>query len=95
MIVLVRGKPVTLTQETIAATRQWFADNSIACIAEAQLYVDTDGRQGFYVNDLASYVEWQEDLARQSLDGDGDHTFAFVQRAVAHQTGECIPLLSH
>jgi hypothetical protein len=94
MIVRVHGKPVTLTPETIQATRQWYAGNARQCITDARRYIETDGLEGDYVNDLAEYVRWRETSALDSLAGDSDHTFAFIQRAVALQTGECVALLS-
>ena len=77
----------TLTDETMQATRQWFADNSLACVADA--------RSGEHrVNDLESYCAWREQAARDSLAGKGDHSFAFLQRAYFIQTGESVPLFS-
>jgi hypothetical protein len=87
MIVHVHGQPVTLTPATIAATREWYAENGRACIAEAR-----DGTTR--VNDLESYVAWRKDGIAAALRGDDDHTFAFVQRAVALQTGRCVPMLA-
>ena len=94
MIVLVYDKPVTLTPETIAATRQWFIDNCRQCIAEAREYVETGGKSGTWVNDLDRYVAWREESIAYFEAGKGDRGLAFVQRAVALQTGECVPLLS-
>lgn len=91
---VVHGKSVTLTAETIAATRRWYADNCAACIAEARLYVETGGREGVRVNDLQSYVAWREQSAAEDLAGKGDSSFAFLQRAVAIQTGQCVPMLA-
>ena len=75
-----------LTPETIRATRQWFADNAHACIAEAQ-----SGE--VRVNDLPAYVEWCEQSAAAALRGDYDHSLTFRQRATYIQTGECPALL--
>lgn len=94
MIVHVHGLPVTLTAETIAATRAWYVDNARACIAEAREYVATNGARGTRVNDLDRYVEFRENSIRATEAGEADRTFAFIQRAVAHQTGECVPLLA-
>jgi hypothetical protein len=77
---------VALTQETIQQTRQWFADNSLACIAEA---VSGDVR----VNDLPSYIAWRNEQHAEALAGKHDHTFTFLQRAHTLQTGECIAML--
>lgn len=90
----VHGVPVVLTVETIRATRQWYADNAAACIAEAREYVETGGKSGTRVNNLESYVAWREQAAADSLAGKGDHTVAFIQRAYYIQTGESVPLLA-
>lgn len=75
------------TEETIFKTRQWFAGNSFACIAEA-----VSGK--VKVNDLARYIKDCEADAMSALNGEQDHTFAFLQRAHFIQTGESVPLLS-
>jgi len=77
---------MTLTPETIQATRQWFADNAAACIAEVEA-----GR--VWVNDPARYFAHQRQAAADSLAGKYDHTFTFLQRAHYIQTGECVPFL--
>ncbi len=77
---------VTLTSETILATRQWFADNDQACIDEA---VSGQVR----VNDLPSFIEWKKQSIADGLVGKWDHTFAFLQRAYFIQTGESVALL--
>lgn len=75
-----------LSNESVIATRQWFADNAKACIDEA---LSSDIR----VNDLESYIEWQRELATAAMLGYHDHTFTFRQRAWFIQTGECVALL--
>lgn len=87
MIIMVYGKPVTLTQATIDATRKWFADNSQACINEV-----LSGEQR--VNNPESYIAWRKEAIEQALRGDFDRSLAFIQRAVALQTGECVPILA-
>lgn len=86
MIVHVYGNPVTITSETITATRQWYADNALACIADAE-----SGEA--WVRDLSEYREWQTQQHSDALDGKWDHTFAFVQRAIFIQTGKSVPML--
>lgn len=76
-----------ITDETILATRQWYADNAQACIDEARSGATR-------VNDLERYCAWREQCIVDSLAGNGDHTLAFIQRALFIQTGECVPLLS-
>lgn len=75
-----------LTQETILITRQWFADNAQACIDQA-----VSGE--VFVNNLGDYIESQMQQIEDCLEGKWDHTFAFQQRAVYIQTGECHALL--
>lgn len=86
MNITVRGIPVTLTPETIEKTRQYYADNAKACIAEA---VSGEVR----VNDLPRYIIWCEQRAADSLAGKSDHTFTFIQMAWYIQSGECVGLL--
>jgi len=75
-----------LTQETIQATRHWFANNEIACIAEVK-----DG--AVTVNDPESYFVWCEQRAADSLAGKFDHTLSFRQAATFIQTGICHAIL--
>lgn len=87
MEALVRGKRIVITEQTILETRQHFADISARCIEDAK-----NGK--FHVNDLESFIEWQENLAIEALTGKDDHTVTFIQRALWIQTGESIPLLT-
>ena len=75
-----------MTDATRLATRQWYHDNAMACIAEAE-------SGAVYVNDLDEYREWRLQSAADALAGKGDHTFAFLQRAYCLETGECVALL--
>lgn len=79
-------KAVRLTPETIKATRQWFADNALACIAEAE-------SGSVFVNDPKSHREWCMQRHADALAGRSDHTLTFLQRAHWIQTGEMVPLL--
>lgn len=74
-------------QEAIQATRERFAQISRDCVTRAQ-----NGE--WRVNDLPSYVEWQNSLAQDAMDGKHDHTFTFRQYSHMLLTGECIPFLS-
>lgn len=75
-----------LTQESILAARQWFADNAAACIAEVK-----SGE--VRVNNPEKYFADQEQRAIDSLAGKYDHSLTFLQRAHYIQTGECPALL--
>jgi hypothetical protein len=78
---------IELTAKTIQLTREWFADNAQACIAEVK-------NGSVRVNDPESYFKWQSQMANESLLGEHDHTFTFAQRAYFIQTGECVSLFS-
>lgn len=83
---MARFNGTDLTPETMQATRQWFHDNAMACIEEAAERRET-------MNDYEGYVAWRRQAAQDSLDGKGDHTLAFLQRAYFMQTGESVALL--
>jgi hypothetical protein len=78
---------VAITPETMQKTRQWYADNAAACIAEAE-------SGAVWVNNLTEYRKWRQEQAARSLAGVDDHTFAFLQHAYFIQTGENIPLFA-
>jgi hypothetical protein len=78
---------VTLTPETIQATRQWYADNAQACIDEAE-------SGAVRVNDLPGYIAWRKESAADALAGKYDHSLSFLQRAYFIQTGQSVPILS-
>jgi len=78
---------IEITQETIQATREWFAENARACIAGAE-----SGE--YFVNDLSKYRKGKRRCEREALNGDYDYSLTFVQRALYIQTGECVPLLA-
>lgn len=73
--------------EHIEATRQWFADNALACIAEVE-----SGE--VKVNDPGAYFEWRRQERADALAGKFDHTFAFRQRAHQRLTGVCVPFFA-
>ena len=77
---------VALTNESIQATRRWFHDNALACIADVE-----DG--SIKVNDPEAYFAQQRRYAVEALEGKWDHTLAFLQHAHYIQTGECVALL--
>ena len=76
-----------LTDETIQATRQWFADNARACIEGV-----ASGK--YRVNDPIRYAEQHNKRIVDALSGAYDHSLAFQQRAVYIQTGQCFALLT-
>ena len=68
------------------APRQWAGDKGTTGSVAVGPYVR--------VNNLDSYVAWCEAAAQDSLDGKGDHTLTFIQRAYFIQTGHSVPLLA-
>jgi hypothetical protein len=80
---------VVLTEETIQATRQWFADNHQGCIGEVK-----NGQVTLpsHVNPEEYFAERRRKAA-ESLAGKWDHTLTFRQRATYIQTGECHAIL--
>ena len=85
-MIMSRFNGTQLTQETIVATRQHFADIDQACIDEVK-------SGAVRVNDPASYFAWCEQRAKDGMEGKHDHTLTFLQRAYWIQTGEMIALL--
>lgn len=69
-----------LTDENIQKTRQHFADNCDACIAEAKAGV-------FKVNDLATFIALCEASKAEWLSGANDRTLTARQHATWLQTG--------
>jgi hypothetical protein len=45
------------------------------------------------VNDIRTYIKWQQILKDDTLAGSYDHTLTFLQKAYWIQTGECVALL--
>lgn len=80
---------VVITQESIIACRQWFADNADACIREAE--DGTAPLASHYPVEL--YREKMAERKEAALAGEFDYTFTFMQRAQYMQTGECAALL--
>ena len=86
MEITVNHKPVTLTDETIAATRAWYIDNAEKCIKQAQ-----SGE--VRVNNLKEYVQGQTLRIVNMTAGCYDNTLGFIQMAYYIQTGESVALL--
>lgn len=87
MLIHIHNQPVTLTDETIDKTWQWFADHQRACAVAATL-------GEFRVNDLCGYVRECLDEAARYDRHEGRISLTFVQRAYFIQSGESVPLLS-
>ena len=80
---------VEITQQSIDACRQWFANNADACYQEAK-----DGKAPLASHyPLELYRQKMQERKEASLAGEYDHTSAFMQRAYYIQTGECVALL--
>ena len=85
--IVVHGEPVVITNDTIRATCEWYANNQQACINEAQ-----SGE--VKVNDLQSYIAECELLKQQYQSGDFTTGLWFWQRAYFIQSGCSVPMLS-
>jgi hypothetical protein len=84
----VTSKFESITANSIQLTRQWFANNALACIAEVE-----SGK--VRVNERDRYFANCRQRAADALAGKGDHTFAFRQRAYYIQTGKCLPFMTN
>lgn len=73
-------------EESIIATREWFAENARQCIKEAESGITR-------VNDLPTLIAWREKQIRCALSGEWDHTFTFRQHREYIHTGRCVPFL--
>jgi hypothetical protein len=90
IIVRIHGKPVTLTDATLDATWQWFANHERECARAAQA-------GEFRVNDLARYVEHcNQNAARYDAHNTEGRplSLTFIQRAYFIQSGESVPMLA-
>jgi len=75
-----------LTPETIEKTKEHFVDIYKKCIAQAKT-------GEMKVNDLESYIVWQEKNIAAIFEPKDSYSFTFVQRAYWLQTGQMIALL--
>lgn len=76
----------TITPELRQATREWFRDNALACIAEAE-----SGE--VRVNDLDEYRAWRLRCADEAMAGEYDRSLTFLQRASWIAGEPSVPLL--
>lgn len=86
--IIIHGKPVILTKQTLIDTCNWFADNSLKQIAEA-----TDPDTKWTVNDLASFAEQMTAQAQQYISANFVPSLTFWQRAYFLQSGESVAIL--
>jgi DNA-binding transcriptional regulator YdaS (Cro superfamily) len=75
-----------LTEQSMQQAREWFAANAQTCIDDAVAGL-------VLVNDIRTYIKWQQILKDDTLAGSYDHTLTFLQKAYWIQTGECVALL--
>jgi hypothetical protein len=75
-----------LTEQSMQQAMEWFAANAQACIDDAVAGL-------VLVNDIRTYIKWQQILKDDTLAGSYDHTLTFLQKAYWIQTGECVALL--
>lgn len=86
--ILIHGKPVILTKETLVSTCNWFADSSLKQIAEAS---DPDTK--WPVNDLDSFTEQMTAQAAQYRSANFVPSLTFWQWAYFLQFGESVAIL--
>lgn len=77
---------VEILPSIIHLTKQYFIDIHHKCITGA-----SEGK--FFVNDLNSYIDWQQEMINDLDNGKSDYSFTFIQRAYWLQSGQCIALL--
>ena len=81
-----RFNKVILTDESMEKARQFYINNCEMAIKQAE-----SGE--VYVNDLPSYVAWQNERITRLKDGTEPMSLTFLQRAYYEQTGESVALL--
>lgn len=86
--ILIHGKPLILTEETLVSTCNWFADSSLKQIEEAS---DPDTK--WPVNDLDSFIEQMTAQAQQYRSANFVPSLTFWQRAYFLQSGESVAIL--
>lgn len=82
----VHGELVTLTEETITKTNQWYSDNAQGCIDEAL-------SGAVFVNDIESYVKGKKELKDKYLSGEFEIGLWYYQQAYYIQTSESVGIL--
>lgn len=85
MVVIVNGQEITLTNDTIQKTKEYFIDNAKQCIDDAVNGVVT-------VNDLEKCVRYYLDRI-EKIKSYERYSLAFIQKAVEIQTGVCCAIL--
>ena len=88
MQIYIYDKPVTLTEETIAATWKHFADHERLCAEEARAGI-------LKPNDVDKYIEKCESNAALYDSREMRISVTWIQRAYFIQTGECVPILGN
>lgn len=85
-VINVNGERVIITEETIKATYQWYADN-------AQGYIDKALSGKVRVNDVHQYIIDKTTDKINYLNGKFQKSLAFWQQAYYIQSGECVGIL--
>lgn len=86
--ILIHGKAVILTKETLVSTCNWFAESSLKQITEA---LDPDTK--WPVNNLDSFIEQMVSQANQYRSANFVPSLTFWQRAYFLQSGESVAIL--
>lgn len=88
--IMIHGKPVILTKETLVSTCNWFADSSLKQIAEA---LDPDTK--WPVSDLDSFIAQMTAQTDQYRSANFVPSLTFWQRAYFLQSGESLAILGY
>jgi len=75
-----------ITDAAIESAKQFYINNAKACIKGAEA-------GEFHVNDLESWIAWQNERIAEMSRPDFPMSVAFMQRAYYEQTGESVALL--
>lgn len=81
MKIHVNGKLVVITDQTILATNQWFADNAQGCIDEAL-------SGAVFCNDVDEVVKRNEKRKAEYLSGNFDLWLGYYQQAYLSKPGK-------
>lgn len=86
--IMIHGKPVILTKDTLIKACNWFADNSLKQISEA-----LDPETKWPVNNLDSFIEQMTLQADQYRSANFVPSLTFWQRVYYIQSGESVAIL--
>jgi len=83
----VNEHPVTITDETIQLTRDWFSQNARNVVSNTTIGKDKP-------NEPDRWIAYWRQREQDVINGKFDHSIAFIQRAIFIQTGGSVPMFS-